>query len=70
MNIKANLVFNKLFLFLAISILFIFGCQNQGDQNHKMSGVIDGFHLYSYYAGSAFTASEFVSAGCKKIAIL
>jgi len=62
----------KLRMLLVVSgfmIILILGCQGQDNQNHKMSGVIDGFHLYSYYAGSAFTASEFVSAGCKKIAI-
>jgi len=69
MNFKINSVFQKSILILTVSIFLILGCQNQSSQNHKMSGVIDGFHLYSYYAGSAFTASEFVSAGCKKIAI-
>jgi hypothetical protein len=37
--------------------------------SHPMSNVIDGFHLPSYYAGSFTTAAEFVSYGCKKIAL-
>lgn len=36
---------------------------------HRLSKVIDGFHLYSFYAGSISTAAEFVSSGCKKIAL-
>ena len=36
---------------------------------HRLSHVLDGFHLYSYYAGSISTAAEFVSCGCKKIAL-
>ena len=69
MNFITNSIFYKSLLILSVSIFLISGCQDQSSQNHKMSGVIEGFHLYSYYAGSAFTASEFVSAGCKKIAI-
>ena len=60
-----------------IIIFFCFhvlGCNQNGSKetinsNHKLSGVIEGFHLYSYYAGSIFTAAEFVSAGCKKLAL-
>ena len=69
MNFKSNSVFHKLLLVCICMIFTTPGCQDQNVKNHKMSGVIDGFHLYSYYAGSAFTAAEFVSAGCKKIAI-
>lgn len=41
----------------------------EGETDHPMSGVVDGFHLYSYYAGSAFTAAEFVGSGSKKLAL-
>jgi hypothetical protein len=36
---------------------------------HRLSNVLEGFHLYSFYAGSISTAAEFVSCGCKKIAL-
>jgi hypothetical protein len=36
---------------------------------HRLKGIIDGFHLYSYYAGSAFTAAEFVAYDCKRLAL-
>ncbi len=63
-----------LLLLLFIVCFFYLVCnqnseQQQRDNNHKLSPIIDGFHIYSYYAGSAFTAAEFVGAGCKKLAI-
>jgi len=39
------------------------------EKEHRLSGVIEGFHLYSYYAGSAFTAAEFVASDCKQLAL-
>jgi len=41
----------------------------QSAQEHKLDGVIDGFHLNSYYAGTAFMAAEIVSYDIKKIAL-
>ncbi len=38
-------------------------------EEHRLSEVIEGFHLYSYYAGSAFTAAEFVASDCKQLAL-
>ena len=35
----------------------------------KLSEMIENFNLHSYYAGATFAASEFVSAGCKKLAL-
>jgi len=35
----------------------------------KLSEMIEDFNLHSYYAGATFAASEFVSAGCKKLAL-
>lgn len=65
----------SLVLILLLSISCFYSSCNQNseqqqiDNNHKLSPIIDGFHIYSYYAGSAFTAAEFVGAGCKKLAI-
>lgn len=44
---------------------------NTGQQqsDHPVAKVIQGFHLMSYYAGSISTATEFVSYGCKKLAL-
>jgi len=39
------------------------------EEQHKLSGVIKGFHLESYYAGTAFMAAEVVSYDIKKIAL-
>jgi hypothetical protein len=41
----------------------------QKNHDHPAAKVIDGFHLMSYYAGSVSTATEFVSYGCKKLAL-
>jgi hypothetical protein len=45
--------------------------ENTGQQqaDHPVAKVIQGFHLMSYYAGSISTATEFVSYGCKKLAL-
>ena len=37
--------------------------------DHPMSEVIEGFDLYSYYAGASTFAAEIVSYNCKKIAL-
>jgi hypothetical protein len=37
--------------------------------DHPMSEMVEGFHLYSYYAGTMVAASEFVSYGVKKLAL-
>ena len=39
------------------------------EKQHKLSNVIKGFHLESYYAGTAFMAAEIVSYDIKKIAL-
>ncbi|MCP4606510.1 MAG: hypothetical protein GY847_39380 [Proteobacteria bacterium] len=36
---------------------------------HRLSRVIDGFHLDSFHAGATFAAAEVVSLGCKKLAL-
>ena len=36
---------------------------------HPASEMIRGFHLLSYYAGTISTSAEFVSYGCKKLAL-
>ncbi len=36
---------------------------------HPAAKVIEGFHLMSYYAGTISTSTEFVSYGCKKLAL-
>lgn len=36
---------------------------------HPVSKVIEEFHLLSYYAGTISTSVEFVSYGCKKLAL-
>ncbi|MFC1565146.1 hypothetical protein ACFL6G_09440, partial [candidate division KSB1 bacterium] len=38
---------------------------NKSDLN-KM---IENFNMHSFYAGATYAAAEFVSAGCKKIAL-
>ena len=48
--------------------------KNEGDNgqhkaDHPAGKVIDGFHLLSYYAGTISTSAEFVSYGCKKLAL-
>jgi hypothetical protein len=45
--------------------------ENTGQQqsDHPVAKVIQGFHLMSYYAGGISTATEFVSYGCKKLAL-
>jgi hypothetical protein len=41
----------------------------QKEGGHPAATVIEGFHLISYYAGTISTATEFVSYGCKKLAL-
>jgi len=41
----------------------------QKEEGHPAAKVIDGFHLLSYYAGTISTSAEFVSYGCKKLAL-
>jgi hypothetical protein len=48
--------------------------KNEGDNgqqkaDHPAGKVIEGFHLLSYYAGTISTSTEFVSYGCKKLAL-
>ena len=73
--------FNRDFLLLTFCLIGVLWltCKNIDHENtqkgtpihteHRLSHVLDGFHLYSYYAGSISTAAEFVSCGCKKIAL-
>lgn len=41
----------------------------QKEEGHPAATVIEGFHLISYYAGTISTSAEFVSYGCKKLAL-
>ena len=41
----------------------------QERDGHPAGKVIEGFHLLSYYAGTISTSAEFVSYGCKKLAL-
>jgi hypothetical protein len=43
--------------------------KEQGKNDHPAGKVIQDFHLPSYYAGSISTSAEFVSYGCKKLAL-
>ncbi len=36
---------------------------------HPLGKIIDGFHLYSYYAGINMAFAEVVGAGCKQLAL-
>ncbi len=36
---------------------------------HRLSHIINGFHLDSFHAGATFAAAEVVSLGCKKLAL-
>jgi hypothetical protein len=45
------------------------GDNGQLQAEHPVSKVIEGFHLLSYYAGTISTSEEFVSYGCKKLAL-
>ncbi|MFC2166409.1 hypothetical protein ACFLQZ_00410 [Acidobacteriota bacterium] len=60
-------------IFLLIS--FWIGCNQEKTSDDaiikkpKLSEMIENFNLNSYYAGATFAASEFVSAGCKKLAL-
>jgi hypothetical protein len=43
--------------------------KKQMQNDHPAGKVIEGFHLPSYYAGTISTSTEFVSYGCKKLAL-
>jgi hypothetical protein len=48
--------------------------ENEGENGiqkieHPAGKVIEDFHLLSYYAGTISTSTEFVSYGCKKLAL-
>ncbi len=45
------------------------GDNGQLQAKHPVSKMIEGFHLLSYYAGTISTSTEFVSYGCKKLAL-
>ena len=36
---------------------------------HPLSKIVEGFHLYSYYAGINMAFAEVVGAGCKQLAL-
>ena len=60
-------------------VVLCFSCQEstseegqgliQEEEGHPAAKVIEGFHLMSYYAGTISTSTEFVSYGCKKLAL-
>lgn len=64
---------NGIFMFLIVLSVIIctcISCRNVvSESDHPVSEVIPGFHLYSYYAGTISTSTEFVSYGCKKLAL-
>ena len=41
----------------------------QEKEVHPVGKVVEGFHLMSFYAGAISAATEFVSYGCKKLAL-
>lgn len=41
----------------------------QKTDDHPASKLVSGFHLPSYYTGTISTSAEFVSYGCKKLAL-
>ncbi len=43
--------------------------KEQRENIHPVGRAIEGFHLISYYAGTISTSAEFVSYGCKKLAL-
>lgn len=44
-------------------------CVKTAESDHPAGNVIENFHLLSYYAGTISTSAEFVSYGCKKLAL-
>ena len=60
-------------------ILLCFACKEstteaeqgfiQEEEVHPAGKVVEGFHLMSFYAGAISAATEFVSYGCKKLAL-
>jgi hypothetical protein len=74
---KNNFVFWGLFFILTIHLGVSCGIVSQENEEdngqqkaeHPAGKVIEGFHLLSYYAGTISTSAEFVSYGCKKLAL-
>lgn len=71
-----TLIFTIVFLVIAFSNLSCKEVISRGDpgeekqqDEHPASAMIPNFHLYSYYAGTISTSTEFVSYGCKKLAL-
>ncbi len=66
---------NKNGIFVFLVVLSVMACssiscrENVSESDHPVSELISGFHLYSYYAGTISTSTEFVSYGCKKLAL-
>jgi hypothetical protein len=66
-------------IFLCLTIFLYVSCNGnppvsqqeleQMKSDHSAAKVIDGFHRLSYYAGTISTSAEFVSYGCKKLAL-
>lgn len=61
-------------IFLSSLIVFSLFAQENRDkmkkkETHPMAVHVKGFHIFSYYAGSAATMAEFVSLGCKDLAL-
>jgi hypothetical protein len=56
-------------VFLLVVFLSISCSVNPTEDDHPTGKVIEGFHLLSYYAGTISTSAEFVSYGCKKLAL-
>lgn len=51
-------------------VFSFFSCsQDPSQEGHPLSQVVENFHLYSFYAGTMSTAAEFVSYGCKQLAL-
>jgi hypothetical protein len=82
MNWKNELRKNGVFLGVIILVWVVFSSvlcsvnapeSDQGEEqrqnSHPVGKVIEGFHLPSYYAGTISTSTEFVSYGCKKLAL-
>ncbi|UCE40290.1 MAG: hypothetical protein JSV17_12605 [Candidatus Aminicenantes bacterium] len=73
---KGTFLFTTVFFVIAFSNLSCkevisrsdFGEEKQ-QEKHPANEVIPDFHLYSYYAGRISTSTEFVSYGCKKLAL-
>lgn len=73
MNWKTELLIFLLVVFLTVSCGEGTPDSNQEQEqkryDHPVAKKIEGFHLMSYYAGTISTSAEFVSYGCKKLAL-